>query len=225
MPSLSKLCEAECWRGGQPPRHEDQPGCTPPDISAARLLKASREAARRLPSSIGNRGSSESPSRVPAGTFRPPANGVPRMPQPADGRCRRQPRGRDSTEFFLTQHLAVDAARVDRDAKALCDSFGQMRTGDVRIGRAELRNEIHQFRRQFVPGAWPAFLRQQAGESGLSKGCLCLIERGPREAECFRGLTDWLLVDIDQSQHFVLDLQQVFSVEELALLEALVCDI
>ena len=62
--------------------------------------------------------------------------------------------------FFLAQQLAIDAARVDRDAKTLCDSFGQMSTGDVRIGRAELRNEIHQFRRQFVPGSRPAFLWQ-----------------------------------------------------------------
>ena len=127
--------------------------------------------------------------------------------------------------FFLAQQLAIDAARVDRDAKTLCDSFGQMSTGDVRIGRAELRNEIHQFRRQFVPGSRPAFLWQQTGESGFSKSCLCLIERRSREAECFGGLTDWLVFDIDQPKHLVFDLQQVLPVEELALVEALVNDV
>src|SRR5215831_8615568 len=103
----------------------------------------------------------------------------------------RQQRARHSAEFFLTLQLTIDAAWVYRDTEALCDSFGQMRTGNVRIGRAEFRNEVHQFRRQLVSGARSAFLRQQAGESGYLKSRLCLIEGWPREAECLGCLTDW----------------------------------
>src|ERR1700752_3317245 len=49
--------------------------------------------------------------------------------------------------------------------------------------------------------------------------CLGLVERRAREPAGLGGFADWSLVDVDQSQHLVLDLQQVVGIEELAARE------
>ena len=46
--------------------------------------------------------------------------------------------------------LTVDAARVNRDAKTLCDSIGQLGTGDARVGHPELCHKLHQLVCQLV---------------------------------------------------------------------------
>ena len=82
----------------------------------------------------------------------------------------------DSPEFFLTQLLTLDTARVNRDTEALCDSFCYLRTGDRWLGELKLCHELHQFGRELVSGPGPAFLGQQSGKTSFLKGCLCLIE-------------------------------------------------
>jgi len=121
--------------------------------------------------------------------------------------------------------LAVDAARVNRDTETLCDPVGQLGTGDPRFGELKLCHKLHLFRPQLVPGSWPSFLWQQTGEARLLKSCLGLIERWPREAKRLGGLADRLFFDLYLPQHLVLDLQQVFPIEELAVLKALVMNI
>ncbi|SRR5579883_1144482 len=119
----------------------------------------------------------------------------------------------------------VDAARVNGDAETVCNPIGQLCTGNVRLGCAELGDEVHQFRRQLVTGAWAAFLRQQTREPGILERGLSLVERWPGESESSRSLADRRLFDLDQSKHLVLDLQQIVGVEELVRPEGLVDDI
>jgi len=113
--------------------------------------------------------------------------------------------------------LTVDAARVNRDTEALCNSIGQLGGGDPRLGELNSCHKLHLFLPQLVSGSRSPFVWQQTGETRLLKSCLCLIERGSREAKRFGGLADRLLVDLYLAQHLVLDLQQVFRIEELAV--------
>lgn len=121
--------------------------------------------------------------------------------------------------------LTVDAARVNRDAEALCDSLGQLRTGDPRLGGSELCHKLHKLVRQLVPGPRTAFAWQQPSETSFLKGCLRLIERRTREAEPLCCLADRLLVDFHLPQHLVLHLQQIFRIEEVAAPKSLVPDV
>src|SRR5689334_9146185 len=127
--------------------------------------------------------------------------GALRMRKPAGDRTGEPPPLGDSLEFFLMSQSAIDTARVNRDAKALCDSIGQLRTGDSPLGCPDLRHKLHQLGGQLVPGSWPPFLWQQAGEASFLKRCLRLIERRTREAERFCCLADRFLVDLHLTQH------------------------
>jgi hypothetical protein len=144
------------------------------------------------------------------------------MRKPAGDRTGEPPPLGDSLEFFLMSQSAIDTARVNRDAKALCDSIGQLRTGDSPLGCPDLRHKLHQLGGQLVPGSWPPFLWQQAGEASFLKRCLRLIERRTREAERFCCLADRFLVDLHLTQHLVFDLQQIFRIEEFGVPKVLV---
>ena len=81
-----ELCEATCWQGGQPSRHEDQLGHRTQDVPASPFWKARRGFAGRLPSSIGNPRVIMIAIPGPRWPVRQPATGVLRKPRPADGR-------------------------------------------------------------------------------------------------------------------------------------------
>jgi hypothetical protein len=93
------------------------------------------------------------------------------------------------TGVFLTLQLTIDAAGVNRDAEALCHSFGQLRSGNLRLGGPELRHKLHGFAREFVAGSGTALLRQQASEASFLKGRLRLIERWGEKP---KALAAWL---------------------------------
>ncbi len=76
-----------------------------------------------------------------------------------------------------------------------------------------------------MAGSWSALLRKQAREASLLERSLRLIKRWPRESEGFRRLIDRRFVDLDQAEHFVLDLQQIVGIEKLVAPEGFVLDV
>ena len=104
------------------------------------------------------------------------------------------------------------------------DGLGQLLRGQGRICGSLLRNELHHLGSQLVAALRAALVRKQAEESVLLKGCLRLIERWTGKPEGACGLADGVFVDLNLAQHLVLDLQQVFGIEEVAVLEQRISD-
>ena len=118
--------------------------------------------------------------------------------------------------FFLPQQLALDAARMHLKLEPFPDGLGQLLRGQGRIAGSLLRNELHNLGGQLVAALRAAFVRKQAEESVLLKGCLRLIKRWPRKPAGVRRLADGVFVDLNLAQHLVLDLHQVVGIEEVA---------
>jgi hypothetical protein len=49
----------------------------------------------------------------------------------------------ESSKFFLTPQLPIDAAGMDGDVEALSNALGQLRTGEPRFAEAELGYKLH----------------------------------------------------------------------------------
>ncbi len=71
----------------------------------------------------------------------------------------------------MPQKLALDAARMHLNLEPFPDGLGQLLRGQGRICGSLLRNELHNFGGQFVAALRSAFVRKQAEESVLLKGC------------------------------------------------------
>lgn len=130
----------------------------------------------------------------------------------------------ESRAFFLPQQLALDAARMHLNLEPFADRLGQLLRGQGSICGSLLGNELHYLGSQFVAALRAAFVRKQAEESVLLKGCLRLIERWTGKPEGVRGLADGVFVDMNLAQHLVLDLHQVVGIEEVAVLEQRISD-
>ena len=113
---------------------------------------------------------------------------------------------------------------MDLHAEALADPLGQAIGADARIGGARLDDELQHRRGELVAACGPGLCGDQAGQAALLEGRLGLVERRTREATGLGRLADRALVDVDQSQHLVLDLHQVVGIEELAAREQRVRD-
>jgi hypothetical protein len=129
-----------------------------------------------------------------------------------------------SATFFFAPQLPLDAAGMNLHAEALADPLGQLIGTDTRIGGARLRDELQHRWGELVAGMRSGLVGNQASQAPLLECLLGLVERRAREPTGLGGLADRSLVDIDQSQHLVLDLQQVVGIEELAAREQRVRD-
>src|SRR6266568_5517820 len=163
-----------------------------------------------------------------AGRSRTPAHG--RRLTLARGDPRRKnaaPRNRRSTKwvsrvslsFFFRPQAPLNAARIHLNPESLLDGLDQLFRSERRIFDSLLGDKLHHLVGEFVSRLRTAFLRKQAGYSVLLKRRLCLVERGARETEGTRRLADGVLVDVNLTQHLVLDLQQVVGIEEIAVLK------
>src|SRR5262249_34858587 len=108
---------------------------------------------------------------------------------------------------------------MHHESDLLLNGFGQLLQTERRIFGSLLNNKLHHFVGQFVSSLGAAFVGEQAEDSILLKGRLCLVEGGTREAESTRSLADRISVYVDLPQHLVLDLKQVVGIEELAVLK------
>lgn len=119
----------------------------------------------------------------------------------------------------MPQQLALDAARVHLNLEPLADGLGQLLGSQGSICGSLLSNELHNLAGQLVAALRAAFERNQAEESFLLKGRLRLIKRWARKSEGIRGLADGSFVEVNLAQHLVLDLHEIFGIEEVAVLE------
>src|SRR4029453_1884732 len=99
----------------------------------------------------------------------------------------------ESSKFFLTPQLPIDAAGMDGDAEALPDSVGQLRARNPRFAEAEFCHKLHPLGCKRVPGRGAPLARQKTSQPGVLKRRLSLIERGTREAKRLDCLADRLL--------------------------------
>lgn len=98
----------------------------------------------------------------------------------------------------------------------LCDEFVRRKGGIFSESR---QYEVHDLVGELVPTFRSTLFGHQPDESFVLKLLLRLIERGARKAERLRGARRGVLFHLDPAKHLVLDLDEVFRVEELELFE------
>jgi hypothetical protein len=95
----------------------------------------------------------------------------------------------------------------------------QCRRLQARIFLQRLAHEGHHRRIELVGPSGPAFFRHQTPEAVLSELALDHVEMTPREAEIPGRLGNRSPFFLHTAQHLVLDLNQVFAIEEGVLLK------
>ncbi len=106
---------------------------------------------------------------------------------------------------------------MDLNPEPLLNGPGQLPGGERGIGRQLPGDKLHHLGGQFVSTLRAALLRQQAEYTVVLKGRLSLIKRRAGEAEGLRGLADGTIVDVNLTQHLVLDLHEVVGIEKVAV--------
>lgn len=119
--------------------------------------------------------------------------------------------------FFGAPQGAFDAARMHGHAEPSARGRRERDRGEVGIRGALLLQKHDDGGRELVRRAGAALVGQQAAQSRARERGLRLIERLSREAKGTRGARDGSLVDPNPTEHLVLDLKQVATIEERAV--------
>ena len=121
--------------------------------------------------------------------------------------------------FFLPRQSALDAAWMNGNAEVLLNRGSQL--GHVQRGLfgSDLLHIPEHLGRQLVCSPRPTLFGKQPAQPLVLEIQRGLVIGGARKAERSSRLTDGLLLDLDAAQHFVLDLDQVVGIEEVALVE------
>ena len=126
--------------------------------------------------------------------------------------------------FFSPHQRAHERAGMDGDAEALLHCLRPVGGRARRIRGAPLLDEVEDLVRALVRALRPARTGEQPRQSGRREGGLRDIEALPADTKGGRHLGDRPTVDAVATEHLVLHLHAIASIEEVMAPEGLVLD-